>query len=141
MQSQSHGRSETSKSCSDNDDIELEWLGHPATAVVIVAGFMRSVFAMSVLQKFEAVGGIGSILSQRQRSYFSTAFLILAYLNRRSARMLESRLRHVESGGSGVGAYSHNVYVGCALQICVPRFAGRCSNAWMFARKRVDKFG
>jgi hypothetical protein len=73
MQSQSHGRSETSKSCSDNDDIELEWLGHPATAVVIVAGFMRSVFAMSVLQKFEAVGGIGSILSQRQRSYFSTA--------------------------------------------------------------------
>jgi hypothetical protein len=65
VQSQGYSASEASKPCSDNDDTELEWLGHFKNCAVIAAGFMGSVFAMDILQEVEAVGGIGSVLSWR----------------------------------------------------------------------------
>ena len=51
VQSQSHSGREPSKSCSDNDNIELEWYEYIIAAALIVTGVMSPILAMSVLQK------------------------------------------------------------------------------------------
>ena len=51
VQSQSHSGRESAKSCSDNDNIELEWYGYIIAPALMVTCFMSSILAMSVLQE------------------------------------------------------------------------------------------
>lgn len=67
VQSQSYSAGEACQPCSNNDDIELEWLDQFGGPALILAGFVNTVLAMKVSQEVEAVGGIGSILSKCQR--------------------------------------------------------------------------
>ena len=107
MQPQSHGGGETSKPCSNNDYIELEWLEHLVDFAVTVVRFMRPIFPMGVLQEIQAVGGIGWLLLRCQRSHLGAAFNSRMYLNGRSACTFTSRLRHVYHSDSGVCADAH----------------------------------
>lgn len=95
VQSQSYSAGKACQSSSNNDDIELEWLDRFVSPAMILAGFVNPILGMREFQEVEAVGGIGSILSQCQKSHFVATWISCTCLDVRSASTFPNRLRHV----------------------------------------------